>query len=258
LIIPGTILWKWDKSSVKRPIASGEEVYFNSSFFIYPGADAKDKRSWMIEKAKASVIDGLPTGAHGGGFKEDPKKMSTDQKWSLKYQSAPKDRRHFFTCDSISCALEICYEHVMYRTKGLVKATLSDWVEKVGSVDVRKSIDLHLLTAGGCTMEKKSIAARKGGFILRTDGLIDKNDPFQTNLCKVARYTTGRDDTGDECNPYDIPGFAVLSPDPDQADSRCDKVAILSRDEEFLPKPAECTDASWFSQEIKLYERQPI
>jgi len=259
LIIPGTILWKWDQPGVvNRPIRKGEAVYFNSSLLIYSGGSGLNSK--MIEKAKASPIDGLPTGRHGGGFNDDPKKKSTDEAWLMKYQTSAKNRKHFFACDTLSCALEICYEHLMYDDHGgLVKNTLSGWMETVGLAQRAKSVDLHLLTAGGAPIVAPAVAARAGGYVLRTDGLKFPGSPDQSNLCKITGYTS-QDNGGGLASSFDtIPSYAVMDPNPTQADMSAPTTQNIGQDHElYLPRPQGITEGSWFSQRLKFYRPQTI
>lgn len=173
LIIPGTIMWKQDQSTPKRPLNLLDEVFFNSSMYLKTEGFVT---SHVIEKVRASPIDGIPTGRHGGS-RTSPLTYSTDEYYP-QYNSFAKRQKHVFTVGGIEFGLEICLEHHMQVVKGVMS-----WLPRVNGVQ------LQLLTAGGMGVVAGSLATKVGGYILRSDGYYGVGG--YVDMKEVSSYTGG-------------------------------------------------------------------
>lgn len=116
LIVPGTIMWRLEKAerSDKRKIS--ETTYFNSCVYIHLSGKG-DKVSHVLEKAKASHIDGVPFKLAGPYAAPEILK---------KYYGRQKRNKHIFEINGIKAGIETCLEHMMYGTVGLIRAGLND------------------------------------------------------------------------------------------------------------------------------------
>ncbi|WP_424101157.1 hypothetical protein [Moorena producens] len=224
LVIPGTIMWKWDQNTVKRPNPLNQDVYFNTSLYIYKKL-FQQSTGKVIEKAQASVIDGIPTGRHGNP--QDSGGLATNELFIGKYQTLPKKQKHKFVINGIICGLEICLEHDLYAN-GLLNSLAN-------SRDPNNGIQLHLLTTGGMPIQPQSVATRPGGYILRTDGY---SDPPQVHCRRVANYRSGSAKLYNTTLKSSIP----LTGD-------------LNMQE---PTNADASDWNATPQKIQIYERCPI
>lgn len=267
LVVPGTIMWKWtrkDPSNSKRPLPQGvEDVYFNTSLYI-KGGDLRRTSTHVIEKAEASRIDGLPTGRHGvPPGPNAPQKKATDEAWR-RYLTPQKRRKHVFACDETNCGLEICLEHKLFGKYGLLKGLSNHMLSRPEYPDW--GIQLQLLTAGGMPIEPASVAVKKGGYIMRTDGLGNGLcTGLQSNLCKVTGY---RKVTflGGEANYNTIPSTATLEPDPESPNVADADFRLLARtavdmnrgNELYIEPPVNYRSDYWFQQCIKIYQRKPL
>jgi hypothetical protein len=150
LVIPGTVIWIWNdkhRKPDKRPeVPTDMDVYMNTTIPI-----KKDFAKTVIEKAEASGRDGIPPGSE---------KRYSNQVWSTYYKSGAKLRKHFFTAGGISFGLEICKEHDLQILKKTL--SLTDYAAA--------GVAIQLLTAGGMEMDRGSVVAKPGGFVLRNDG----------------------------------------------------------------------------------------
>lgn len=157
VIVPGTIMWCKQKNGV--------EVYYNTSLYICKSG------SRTIEKYEASPIDGLPTGRHGGEWKEDDNRCSTDE-FDCRYQHGPFVKRRIFRINGIVCGIEICLDHSIRVLKDYI---LENDIEPV---------DLQFFPAGHQKIKEDGIATKKKGYILKCDGIERK----YTELKKIKRY----------------------------------------------------------------------
>lgn len=179
LFIPGTILWKQNLPSIKRPIFyHGDQVFFNSSVPVRSlGLFGVDSR--MVEKQEASGIDGLPTGSHGV-VAAGPRNFSTDQYWGAYYGSFYKRQKHLFRAENVDIGLEICLEHglqTLRKTFGELRWYYPQYIVAY--------LSLHILTAGGMSINPRSVCARPGGYVLRNDGYTRG----QVNFSELSRVT---------------------------------------------------------------------
>jgi hypothetical protein len=137
---------------VYRTGQAGSEVYHNTAVIV-PGGEKN--ASQLLEKQNASGIDGVPTASTPGNIA--PLKA--------RLEGYADVRKHFITMKGIELGVEICLEHHLSILRGVTQK----YVELE-----RKShpgVQLHILTAGGMNVVQKSIAARKGGYLLRVDGV---------------------------------------------------------------------------------------
>lgn len=242
VIIPGTILWSGSGMiGRKRPNTGDAEVFFNSSMFLKVGKLCGSQYQ-VIEKARASTIDGLPTGRHGGGGVSNPDRKSTDEQWPL-YQTLEKKRKHVLEHHGTECGVEICLEHGM----GLLKEILSagaNW--KSGFLRNRKSIALQILTAGGKPIDDAFVTAKTNGYILRTDGL---GSGVQSEMRKISGYTSN------SLQPvnYDfMSAKAHYNPISVAVEHTINLAADLQ-----VPDPGSSA-GNHFPQLVKIFSRQPL
>lgn len=231
LVIPGTIMWKWNQDTPKRPNLLLNNVYFNTSLYIYKQL-LKQSSSKVIEKAFASDINGIPTGQHGNLNNWG---ISTDQCWD-KYHTLPKRKKHEFSIGGIRCGLEICLEHILPSpantgTQGLLKS-----IPEITDDLLHFELNLHLLTAGGMPIDNLSVAAKKRGYILRNDGY--SNNP-QTNCQRV--------------NGYNLNGSANLA-----LETTVERTINLQGGNLFLDAPLNDVRWPFHPQQIKIYQRRQI
>jgi hypothetical protein len=172
LVIPGTIMWKWNSSTSKRPNFWRNNVFFNTAIYI------KGNRSHTVEKARASNIDGLPTGRHGNTTDIG---IATNEMWT-KYYTLAKRQKHKFMIDGVSCGLEVCLEHILPFALFTDGASYGKGVLKT-LPHVGIPIHLQFLTAGGMTIRSNSVATKVEGHIMRNDGY--SAQPPMTN-CQVV------------------------------------------------------------------------
>jgi hypothetical protein len=241
LVVPGTIMWTSLASTDKRPNLRRQNVYFNSAIYVYPG-----EPSHVIEKAKASPIDGIPTTHHGGPV-VDPHAASTDEAFGLKYRSDAKRRKHLFTIGGVRFGLDICLEHG-FRPDPLLDIRITK------NAVIRNQpigVQIHLLTAGGMTIMPESVAASQRGYILRNDGFNTRADLLATNCQRILRYIL----SGRNTSVYDPSGRAELSPDVPRAAT----INIGADHDLYLPPPANA-DRYWGAhpQQINIYPRLDI
>jgi hypothetical protein len=186
LVIPGTIIWKWDKTTGKRPPHGGTDVYMNSTLYIKHGV-----KSRVIEKTQSSGIDGKPdeTGID---------RKYSDVVWGDYYKSEPKRKKHFFTIGTIGFGLEICLEHHLKILKDSL--TIAGYPAGVA---------IQLLTAGGMPTERGSVVGKVDGYILRNDGFKTEGLYADPEIPPSPLELANRDRIEDD----DKPGFVAPVPD---------------------------------------------
>ncbi|MCK4760655.1 MAG: hypothetical protein KAW12_00550 [Candidatus Aminicenantes bacterium] len=251
LVVPGTIIWKWTGSTQKRPNPSQLKAYFNTSLYIKGSTGSStEKASKVLEKAWASPVDGLPTGRHGTTHTATADKGTSSELY-VKYYGQDKLRKHVFSYGGVRLGLEICLEHLLHRlfsndanNGGLLTATLPF----PGYTDIH----LQLLTAGGMPIDKKAIAARLNGYIMRSDGMGSK---LQTNLCKVTGIIAGNTPAALDPNPDPATNTKCFSDDSRNVERT---YAISGESSLAILRPPKYGDKYWFPQKIKVYKRHRV
>jgi hypothetical protein len=183
LIVAGTVMWNWqDMQSTD---------YRNSAVHVR-GNEVESLR--VIEKDVPSHIDGVPN-PYANIHPYDPYIEKTFQEWtSRKY--------HVFDVGGITLGLEVCLDHGTGHLHRVLKTVLSQWPLNEGNM-ASPRLSLHLLTAGGMGINNESIAAKKGGFILRNDGY---SGAPRSQFQRVPVYTKPRGLQRVETVPEDLAG----------------------------------------------------
>lgn len=260
LVVPGTIMWYQDKTIKKRKITGGESVYFNSAIYIQTADSStasffskKAGPSHRIEKTKASKVDGIPTGEHGGNYKlteEEKGKRKQASVMFTKYAEGPKKNKHVFLSGGIRFGLDICLDHNDKTTKEVI----------INDETKGKYVQLHLLTAGGQAIKNYAVAAIENGYILRTDGYSLKKS-MATNCQEVESYRnpkgkwSAKGTIYQKCGLKDDKSEAQLSADVDHM-----KIDIGETHPLYISNPGGCDKAFWSNspQQINIYERCDI
>lgn len=167
LFVCGTVMWNTRQDIHAAPL------YFNTAVYVW-GGHADSLR--VIEKQLPSGIDGLPVGAAPG---HDPSVKLFFESWKTR-------KRRVFDIDGIPMGLEVCLDHLNSPNCRVLKNVLSDWEQKEGN---GTEIKLHLLTAGGMSIQPKSVSAKVNGYILRDDGITSSAGTARSNLQLVQSYT---------------------------------------------------------------------
>jgi hypothetical protein len=188
LIVAGTVMWHWDNKDDEQPRPNPNQpdpngmdvpsdttnrVYRNSAVYVR-GGRADSLR--IIEKDVPSRLDGVPN-------PYAPKRDAYDAYFEKIFENWHSQKEHVFEVDGVRCGLEVCLDHADEIGHRVLKTVLANWnqMEHAAPPD----LDLHILTAGGMTIEKGAVAAKINGYILRNDGFSD--DPF-SELKRVSRY----------------------------------------------------------------------
>lgn len=181
LFVCGTVMWD-SKEDIKATIP----LYFNTAVCVRGGSAIERKyRMNVIEKQWPSSIDGIPKGVVEDFTKTlAPGKImpSFNNSWWIRKQRV-------FEQAGIQFGLEVCLDHRYAPRCRVLKRVLRDWGE-YNNLEAPPKIGLHLLTAGGMTIDERSVSAKIGGYILRNDGLA-----YQVNrseLRKVESYSWDR------------------------------------------------------------------
>ncbi len=249
LVVCGTALYRSSIKKTKSTIASSSVdkyqtlyAYYNTAIVIKPKGGAS-----QIEKFEASLIDGIPTGQHGGSEAVDPEKKDVTE-LIKRYKSLSYQKRHFFTVGGIPSTVEICLEHMINDfhnindpatgqpfpgdaanplSYGVVKNVLHKQNPPTKPV-------LHLLPAGGMGINEFSVAAYssnnslvplRGGYIMRSDGYLadadDNSNPLNRIGVQCQRVRTyDRYEWSAVANNYQIAGAYATPNDflsfPDQ------------------------------------------
>ena len=193
LIICGTIVWKKSIKNVKKKRV--DTVYANTCIYIRGNWNNGKVVHGAIEKSRASPIDGLPTGRHGGNFavSDDTKLASSEAFKGLIDREYWK--KHSFRARGIDIGLEICLEHAMFKSKsvpakdkiyGLGYGVLKRLINEVKQPQ-RRHIKLQCITAGGMEIEPTSVVVDNNGYVLRSDGLNTASRPI-VNLVQAQNY----------------------------------------------------------------------
>jgi hypothetical protein len=200
LFVLGSVMWNWS--------AGGNITYRNSAPYVV--GDKVDSLR-IVEKAVPSRLDGVPNPY------VDIKGMERyDREYEIIFADWSSRRGHVFDIDGVTCGLEVCLDHPYTfgpdykgRVHRILKTVLSDWgrnERKDGAGNARPppSLALHLLTAGGMTIDTRSIAAMPRGFILRNDGF---NPTPQVQMKRVLSYQNA---AHQNVPPSDLDGTADL------------------------------------------------
>jgi hypothetical protein len=230
LFVPGTIMWNTSLDTRRATL------FFNTVIHIRGGLQNALN---VIEKKQPSGIDGVPvTGAPilDAGYK------IVHQRWQTR-------KRHVFAVNGTELGLEICLDHLDSGNCRVLKTVLSDWEKYQGN---NQEISLHLLSAGGMSIQVKSVAARINGYILRNDGLA--NPGARSELRKVLRYTEPDPLAGKlfDVPSYHLGGTASLGP------SIVVDVGSFPLPAGPLTVPMKPAPYRQFPQRIVIYPPQPL
>lgn len=192
LFIPGTVMW----SNGDDEMFKAKPNYFNSLLHIRGGV--RRYPTTRVEKQLPSGIDGIPA-PYAPGKDADLKPI---------YEEWRNRKARVFPVESTYLGLEVCLDHLNSPACRVLKTVLSEWRSKEGAV---RNISLHLLTAGGMSIQSESVAAALGGYILRNDGL--PNPGPRSELRKAEKYVAREPLAGLETDtsPSDLNGTARLS-----------------------------------------------
>ncbi|MBX3680438.1 MAG: hypothetical protein KF710_09680 [Rhodocyclaceae bacterium] len=187
LIVAGTVLWHWDNKDDERPNPNEPDpgglnvpsdpngrVYRNTAPYVRGGISDSLK---IIEKRVPSGIDGVPN-------PYAPKPDAYDDHFQKTFESWHSQKEHVFEIDSVRCGLEVCLDHADAADHRVLRTVLEKWHQMENAAP--PAVDLHILTAGGMTIQEGAVAARPNGYILRNDGY--SNYPF-SELRRVSRYS---------------------------------------------------------------------
>jgi hypothetical protein len=112
------------------------------------------------------------------------------------------------------------------------------------------AIDLHVLIAGGMPINKPSVAARSGGYILRNDGLWDLSRP-RSELKRVTGYLTSA-----RPGPVPLPeghlDAQLANRDESGAEIQCSRLP-LPAGPMCVPAPPEGWSTQQFTQQLAYY-----
>lgn len=239
LVIPGTIIWKQTgtdtgrrKMDVSDPTHS---VYFNTALYIKKSNNPKLKSSRVIEKVKASHIDGIPAKRFSGSNVNPPDVFAASEEFPKYLDRAHLDKHALKVC-GLKIGVEICYEHYLQ----LLRAVLEGQYKGFGSAP---EFDLQLLTAGGMDCMPRSIAAKVHGFVFRSDGYVDESvgekgvELFEVSAYSVINGARTQTATATLLNVGELA-------------SR--EITIGATDDLYLPPPPTCT-ATWTTQKVVLF-----
>lgn len=198
LFVCGTVFW-----NTLTP--SGQPLFFNTLVLVWGGSGNRDSML-LVEKQEASWMDGVSSNRSPGLA---PGVAPLFQAWSNR-------RRRVIQRGGLTYGLEICQDHADLDQYRVLRNVLHDWKDHEGGY--APSINLHLLVAGGMTMERGAVIARKQGYFLRNDGMAD--DPggslVQSELQRITGYDpTARTRPGDLYRRYilpNVPGLQVPIP----------------------------------------------
>ncbi|MBA6304200.1 hypothetical protein [Colwellia sp. MB02u-14] len=171
LIIPGTVLWNGPAPDAVN------KLFYNTALHVRGGAVNQPTR--IIEKKIASGIDGVPSAYTPGGYAD---LVPFYQRWAVR-------KSRSFSSGGINFGLDICLDHLAAVRLKVCKQVLHDWPVQEGNV---QDAQIHLLTAGGMTINDTSVAATVNGYILRNDGYA--NAP-RSQQKKINKYTNGAEDS---------------------------------------------------------------
>jgi hypothetical protein len=160
LFVCGTVLWNTGSDERARTL------YWNTAVHVRGG---RLQAAGIVEKQVPSDQDGIPLGP--GDDDSDVKKIM-ESWWNL--------RQRVFTADGLSLGLEVCYDHKIPALKWVV--LMWPLSEGGGTAEV----GLHVLTAAGMTIRERSVAAKRGGYVLRNDGFVEGTP--RSHLRKVKRH----------------------------------------------------------------------
>lgn len=216
LIVAGTVIANIPVVPVTTPKTY---YYYNTAIAIKGGTNCKLS---AIEKQQPSGIDGVPVNGGitsntvaAGNYKEH------FEEWSTK-------KERLFNVDGVQLGLDICLDHagpVSFHPASVGYAFVQDTLrmtKRVANESLSQpplpaplpDIALHILTAGGMPIVPQSLAAKNGGYILRTDGHPGMNPTI--DFKRVTNYTTPTGTT----NFYDMTtGIANPAPAVDGSSS---------------------------------------
>ena len=188
LIVPGTVLANIPVVPLTNPKTY---YYYNTAIAIQGGTNCK---LTAIEKQQPSSIDGVPvnggitsTTVAAGNYKEH------FEQWSQRKQ-------RMFRVGGIQMGLDICLDHcgpaafnpagavVIQDTLRVTKRVVNEFLAQPPLPAPLPELSLHLLTAGGMPVVPQSLAAKNGGYMLRTDGHPGMNPTI--NFKRITNYTT--------------------------------------------------------------------
>jgi hypothetical protein len=167
LIVGGTVLWNNGSLS---DLPANPRVYMNTAVYVQGG---KDNGLKFVEKRLASTIDGVPV-AMTPAYTNDPNVRSIHSDWDVRKQ-------HIFSVGNVGFGLEVCLDHLVCTVKNI----RSEYYFS------KHAVNLHVLSAGGMTIESNAVAADINGYILRNDG-VPNDIKGQIELMKVTGYTNNQ------------------------------------------------------------------
>ncbi|MCY4045396.1 MAG: hypothetical protein OXE99_09970 [Cellvibrionales bacterium] len=188
VIVAGTVI----ANLVKMPLTTPKIYnYYNTAIVIRGGAQGFVN---AIEKQQPSSIDGVPV---DGGISNPFVKTNNYKQY---YSQWGVRKKRIFDVDGIRMGLDICLDHagpVAFNPKGAVmvqdilrvtKRLTNEYLARPPFPAPLKELSLHILTAGGMSIQKHSVAAKNGGYILRTDG--HPGMPSTVEFKRVTGYSS--------------------------------------------------------------------
>ncbi|MGH3831250.1 MAG: hypothetical protein ACRDRS_12530 [Pseudonocardiaceae bacterium] len=174
LIVCGTVMYNNLQESPRS-----KDFYYNTAVIVLGGnsVDIND-RIYTVEKRAPSLLDGVPvvSGVLAA--------MSGDPELKLIMEGWSNMKNHLLSIDNVRVGVEVCLDHDDRPNCHVLRRTLIQ--ERELSRSARKSVALHILTAGGMPIQPKSVAAKVNGYILRSDGM---NGPEpRVQLSQITRY----------------------------------------------------------------------
>jgi hypothetical protein len=151
LIVPGSMAWNQPSDG-----APGNVIFFNTTFAIKGGPEGPFH---YVHKREISGIDGLPW--------ESAAILDSGVRPLLTAWSEQK--QNLFRLDQLQLGIEVCLDHLDDDRFRVLKRVRYAWRNRLPFSN-SGAVDLHLLTCCGMPVNPNSVAARKGGQILRVDG----------------------------------------------------------------------------------------
>jgi hypothetical protein len=166
LIVAGTVMWRASES--ENPLESSDPIpYHNTAMYV---TGHVEKSFANFHKAIPSDADGVPSQGFDSKHYDD-KLDKFFKRWKFR-------KARVFDIGGVLCGLEICMDHAFHQR--ILKNVVRDWFWEERNIDLYKfniaEVKLHLLTAGGMGIQHSSVAAIRGGYILRNDGY--KGPPY--------------------------------------------------------------------------------
>jgi hypothetical protein len=210
LFVCGTLMANTAPAGASPADQRSQATYFNTAVVVR-GGPGQPQSPLLIEKYMASPIDGVPlldeverladARSTGNEYKGPLGKRSL----ALLFEDWLTRAGRVFVRDGITFGIEICLDHSGSRA---LRRVLEEWPEKTR--EPAPGIDLHILVAGGMKIGRPSVAARGGGYIMRSDGVYFKQ-ATPSQLWRVRHYSMGDDQPGTSSLPVDWRYVASLA-----------------------------------------------